>query len=224
MSSWSDYVIVVDLDDTLYLESDYVASGKRYVYQMMQHLFSCADQSILDSLFANEPHMDFFGSVCKSLFLPDEVKKSILWAYRLHTPDIRLALSVKNWLSCLENKCRAIAILTDGRSITQRLKIKSLQLERFPVYISEEWGTMKPDPTRFESIEKQWGDARYVYIGDNPAKDFIAPNALNWTTIGLLDQGYNIHKQNIANLPGNYLPQYWINSIIDTEKVLINLD
>ena len=39
----------------------------------------------------------------------------------------------------------------------------------------------------------------YVYIGDNPHKDFITPNKLGWTTICLLDRGQNIHKQNFIN-------------------------
>jgi putative hydrolase of the HAD superfamily len=51
----------------------------------------------------------------------------------------------------------------------------------------------------------------YIYIADNPKKDFITPNKLGWTSICLLDKGQNIHKQFFTNSI-DYDPQYIINS------------
>jgi len=59
----------------------------------------------------------------------------------------------------------------------------------------------------------------YIYIADNPNKDFITPNKLGWTTICLLDRGQNIHKQNF-NLNKDFLPQSSINSF--DEIILYN--
>ncbi len=55
--------------------------------------------------------------------------------------------------------------------------------------------------------------AEYVYVGDNPKKDFIAPNSLGWLTIGLRDDGRNIHKQDLSNLDPEQLPSLWIESL-----------
>ena len=59
---------------------------------------------------------------------------------------------------------------------------------------------------------------RYFYIGDNPQKDFITPNELGWTTIGLMDNGQNIHTQ--TSIGGNYNPQFWINDITELIKII----
>jgi putative hydrolase of the HAD superfamily len=39
----------------------------------------------------------------------------------------------------------------------------------------------------------------FIYIADNPNKDFITPNKLGWTTICLLDRGQNVHEQIFTN-------------------------
>ena len=55
---------------------------------------------------------------------------------------------------------------------------------------------------------------QYIYIGDNPKKDFITPNRLGWTTIGILDSGQNIHSQDVC-IGNEYLPQRWVKSFTD---------
>jgi putative hydrolase of the HAD superfamily len=51
---------------------------------------------------------------------------------------------------------------------------------------------------------------RYVYVGDNPAKDFIAPNQLGWITIGLRGNSRNIHTQTSIHFNSTQLPRIWI--------------
>jgi putative hydrolase of the HAD superfamily len=43
----------------------------------------------------------------------------------------------------------------------------------------------KPHPRSYELIEQALGGQghRFVYVGDNPAKDFVVPNARGWTSI-----------------------------------------
>ena len=79
-----------------------------------------------------------------------------------------------------------VAILSDGRSITQRLKLKSVGLEGIPCFISEDYGSVKPDSSRYLAVEDKWPQSKYVYIGDNPEKDFKAPNEMGWLTLGAL--------------------------------------
>ena len=70
--------------------------------------------------------------------------------------------------------------------------------------VSEEHGYEKPDKYAYEMVEAFFPQCEYVYVGDNPEKDFLAPNKLGWNTICLLDDGRNIHKQNF-NLSNDYL-------------------
>ena len=54
----------------------------------------------------------------------------------------------------------------------------------------------KPNLHNFKLVENLNINKKFIYIADNTSKDFIAPNALNWDTICLVNNGQNIHKQN----------------------------
>ncbi len=205
----ADTVFVFDLDDTLYKEADYHISGVQAVSSKVKQVYGFDVGSYLKTKIENG-ETDLWGSLCNHFKLPATVKDSLIWEYRLHTPDIKLSDSTKSLLSWLEEKSAGVAILTDGRSITQRLKINALGLAYLPAFISDEYGEVKPDPVRFKSIERQYPNKKYIYIADNLAKDFLAPNELGWTTFGLKDDGHNIHPQNITNFDQPYLPDYWL--------------
>ena len=79
-------------------------------------------------------------------------KESLLWAYRLHDPNIKLSDDIEETLSLLKKKKAKIIILTDGRSITQRLKINALGLNHLPNYISEDFNSEKPSPLEPDAI------------------------------------------------------------------------
>lgn len=53
----------------------------------------------------------------------------------------------------------------------------------------------------------------FTYVGDNPRKDFIAPNALGWLTVCLKDDGRNIHKQDFTSITALALPKKTIESL-----------
>lgn len=210
-TDWLGTVVVLDLDDTLYKEAEYHASGLAEVCRWIEHVYGKSLELDIDALQdTGEP--DLLGCLCRIAGLPLSVKESLLWVYRLHEPDIRLAPFVLDLLERLQAKCR-LAILTDGRSVSQRQKIKALGLSHFPAYISEEYGAEKPSPLRFELIMCDMPASRYLYVGDNPKKDFLAPNALGWATLGLRDDGRNIHSQRLAVLQPEQLPQVWIDSL-----------
>ena len=62
----------------------------------------------------------------------------------------------------------------------------------------------------------------YWYIGDNVQKDFVAPNRLNWKTICLMDDGNNIHSQNV-NVDEIYQPQIQIHQLIELLPMVVRL-
>lgn len=207
-------VVVFDLDDTLYREADYRMSGVKYICELLNTLYN---ENLDVEAISRRKDADILGYICTEARLSDTSKESLLWAYRLHQPTIALDPTVRSIIEELALRCRQVAILTDGRSVTQRLKIKALGLEKFPVYISEEHASTKPCPKRFIKIREDYPEATYLYIADNPKKDFLAPRRLGWKTIGLLGPGDNIHSQSIAELDSEFFPDRWIDNL---EQVL----
>lgn len=214
-----NWVVVFDLDDTLYKEIDYVLSGRKYILKLIEKVLGKSIVKSFDEILSCPSSDDLWEKLCIDFEFPLSFKDSMLWAYRLHTPKIKLENNVKNTLKNLLSCVKGIAVLTDGRSITQRLKLKSLGLEWLPCYISEEWMSEKPEEKRFVAIEKRWPNSQYVYVADNILKDFIAPKSLGWLTLGVRDDGRNIHPQN-TYIHEDYLPKYWIGCISELEKIL----
>ena len=218
-----DIVVVFDLDDTLYAEADYVLSGKKAVAKFVDQLFG---EDLTSDIIACED--DFLELICDRLKLASATKTSLLWHYRLHRPEIFLRSGVTEVFHLLREKGLPICVITDGRSVTQRLKIAALGLRLDAAYISEDLGAEKPDMRAFAAVEADWPAAHYVYIGDNIKKDFIAPNARNWITCGLRPDSRHIHKYNIDSggeqtVHGGNLPKYWANDFAEIEILLLEL-
>lgn len=209
-------VLVLDLDDTLYKEADYVLSGINHIAKLLQKITQQDIKERLLHFYHHYPQGDFLDLACQLTALPPASKESLLWAYRTHYPSISLKYETKQWLDQCRQEYHALAILTDGRAITQRLKIAALGLCDIPAYISEEWDSVKPDYKRFIAIQGRWPNKSYIYIGDNPKKDFIAPNALGWLSICIKGNQQNIYKQDIA-VHDAHQPHVWITHFRDID-------
>ena len=212
-------VFVFDLDDTLYSERDYYLSGIQAVVDKASMLFKSDVRSLVCKLIADGEE-DLWGGVCKSLGLPDSVKDCLLWEYRLHTPNINLSPEVDRLLNLLKEHSAGIAVLTDGRIVTQKIKLLALGLDNLPAFISETTGAEKPSQDRFVEIQDIFEASEFVYLGDNPQKDFLAPNRLGWSTYGVRCNGQNIHSQDVRGLEKDFLPDHWLSSLIDLRKYL----
>lgn len=214
----SKTVFVFDLDDTLYQEATYLSSGVNHIKNLIKQLYEVDVSENIKSLNLNND--DFIGILCEKLKLSKDVKQSFIWEYRLHSPKINLNSGVRNLINSLENLCHQVTILTDGRSITQRKKLLALGLNHLPVFISEEYSETKLDFARFKKIEKNYPTDCFIYIGDNPSKDFIVPNQLGWITIGVTANSNNIHVQDLSLLDKKFHPHFWIDQLKDLENYL----
>lgn len=67
---------------------------------------------------------------------------------------------------------------------------------------------------------KDYPARAYVYVADNPRKDFIAPNRLHWKTIGLRGDERNIHSQDCEGLTSEMLPDQWIDTLTELPDIL----
>lgn len=204
--------VVFDLDDTLYYEIDYLVSAYKAI---AKRLHSAQKDLLFDIMIKKyQTGEDVFGYLSNEYQVS---KEELLKQYRYHIPNIELNKGVYDVLVQIKEKGGKIAVLTDGRSITQRNKIQALGIGSFldSISISEEIKAEKPNPLGFRRIQNQLNCASYWYIGDNLKKDFIAPNELNWSTIALLDSGKNIHKTDASTLSKNQPPQSYIRSFAD---------
>jgi putative hydrolase of the HAD superfamily len=104
---------------------------------------------------------------------------------------------VLDTLAAIVARGARLALISDGALDVQRRKWAALRLPfRFqPVVFTDEKGRAywKPNPWAFERVMSAHRDGgRFVFVGDNPAKDFLAPNRLGWTTAMVRDPR-NVH-------------------------------
>lgn len=185
--------VVFDLDDTLYLERNFVRSGYSAVAQVvagriqvpaellfsfMWDLFCTGNRDVFDKLLLAYPE-------AKKRFTVSELVK----VYRTHRPRLRLPLEVRRLLLWLRRCGIRTAILSDGYLEAQRAKIAALGLNGAVdlVVLTDAWGRdfWKPHRRGYEEVAARVGlDGRALcYVGDNPEKDFRTPKSLGWYTI-----------------------------------------
>ena len=203
-------VIVLDLDDTLYLEETYVRSGIAWLSAWLEcetgirgfqaEAQSLRERGVRDRLF--DRTLAGLGIVPQPSFVSILVAK-----YRSHPPTISLAVDAEAFLT--GDHGFALALVTDGYVASQKAKIAALGLDRFgihPMICTDEWGPgyWKPHLRAFETIEasRAGGDDRFVYVADNPAKDFLGPRKLGWRTVQI-DRPGAIHPR-VPPSPGHH--------------------
>ena len=212
-------VVCFDLDDTLSKEIDYLRSAYWEIacfavrYWDKSITFALVNKVYEEMLSAYYSGGNAFEHLNEFLDL-DLPVSDYLSMYRNHQPKIELLEETLVFLEKLKSEDCIMGLITDGRSVQQRHKIESLGLGRFfeeqNIVISEEFGSEKPAKANYIYFMTHYPHAQeYIYIGDNPKKDFLTPNYLNWQTIGLLDDGRNIHKQDFS-LPREYMPRKWV--------------
>ena len=201
----SSKIFVFDLDDTLYSERDFEKSGIEFVYDNLniKHIS-------LETILTNRNNwieLIINGSNNQITL------QMVLDIYRNHFPTIRLYEDAKLFLEKLQSEGIEMSLITDGRSITQRNKLRALGIESFfkNIVISEEVNSEKPSEYNFRMVMYNKLAENYIYIADNPKKDFITPNKLGWTSICLLDRGHNVHEQVFTNSI-EYNPHFKIKS------------
>lgn len=209
-----DYVICFDLDDTLYKEIDYLKSAYKEIAKTVGHP-EAAGQMLEWYLTGENAFKKLIETYNLTVGIADLLK-----IYREHFPDIHLDEGVKEYLVRLKEDGVRLGLISDGRSLTQRNKIKALGLEGFfdIEIISEEFGTEKPCLKNYQAVMDMFPERKvFVYVGDNTAKDFVAPNQLGWRTVCLAQDKRNIHRQDMS-LEKEYMPQRVITNLEDIIK------
>jgi putative hydrolase of the HAD superfamily len=210
--------IVFDLDDTLYSEIDYLKSAFSYIAaEIAPESVKLVYDEMINTYISGG---DTFKFITEKYSEKNLTIEKLLYLYRNHYPKISLREGVLEMLIAIKKRNGRTGIITDGRSITQRNKIKALGLEEYfdKIVISEEFGSQKPADSLFESFVENGIEAQYYYIGDNIYKDFISPKKLKWCCIGVLDKN-NIHSQNLSDFSIDLLPHLFINRFNEIEII-----
>lgn len=205
-------VVVFDLDDTLYNEIDYLKSA---YFEIAKEIDANNSENLFALMFSRyQNNSDVFAYLENTYGIS---KSSLLNRYHNHFPNIKPFSAVRDTLLNIKKNQGKTGLITDGRTITQRNKLKALDLTELFDYIiiSEEIGTEKPHENNYLAIEKQLKSGRFYYIADNCKKDFITPNKRNWCTIGLMDKGLNIHDNSQEELLKSQMPQHFIKDFLE---------
>jgi putative hydrolase of the HAD superfamily len=184
--------LVFDLDDTLYPERSYALSGFRAAaaWAEANHGLTGLDTDMTRLLDDGHLGQIFPMVIAARLGHADEAcVKGLMRAFRDHTPEA-LAL-FDDAADALVRYGGALGLITDGTHTMQTAKVRALGIAphfKAIVYtgaLGDGRAFHKPHPRAFELIETQLGAPgdRFVYVGDNPSKDFVAPNARGWRTI-----------------------------------------
>ncbi len=192
-------VICFDLDDTLVSEADYVESGLRAVGTLLDRELPGPEPGArwLVERWRQTRARDLFQQLLarrgaeEARWLP-----RLVAAYRAHLPTLAPRPGAVEALGAILARGDRLALVSDGWLDVQRRKWEALALPFpfAPVVFTDERGRgfWKPHPWGFEQVMAAHPDAAgFVYVGDNPAKDFEAPAALGWATVLLA------HEQNL---------------------------
>jgi putative hydrolase of the HAD superfamily len=187
-------VVVFDIDDTLYLERDYVRSGFAAVGAWARRSLGVPDLADRAwAAFEAGTRSTIFDAALEptGIEVTSELIARLVSCYREHQPDITLLADARACLDGLDvgGGSTAAAVITDGPLASQSAKANVLRLANWSqnVILTEALGPGfgKPHLRAFQLVEERLGVAgeRCVYVADNPAKDFKGPRTLGWATI-----------------------------------------
>ncbi len=197
-------VVVFDLDDTLFSERDFVRSGFRLIENELRNEYGDDADGLFDAMNSllerRESYFEYLEGWLSERGASEERLRSLVKEYRSHVPDsLKLREGVGEVLKKLSDRGVAIGLITDGRSVTQRAKLRALGIEKYfhpdNIIISEESGHDKSEPHNFRHFVSRFPEARrFVYVADNERKDFIMPGLLGWKTLKVRYDSDNVHE------------------------------
>jgi putative hydrolase of the HAD superfamily len=173
-------VIVFDLDDTLYDEIDFVKSGFK---EISKYLKNNVYYNFMLDIFYQEGSGTVFNALIDKYNIQTPLQK-LIEIYRFHTPTLSLSRETIELLEFAQKF--QTALISDGHYIMQQNKFNALKLHKYIEYpiFTDFYHTKKPNLKPYQMIMEYYkGKDTFIYISDNPKKDFFAVQELNWTGI-----------------------------------------
>lgn len=186
-------VLVFDLDDTLYEELSFVKGGFRAVSEYLGKKYEIPSSSAYGRMMdlLEKGRGSIFDSILKENgIFSTRLRDKLVSVYRRHVPEIKLYPDADRVLGRFSDL--SLYIVTDGNKMVQASKVKALKLEERvkKVYITHRYGLDKAKPSPFCFLRiaerEKANPSEVVYIGDNPAKDFVGIKPLGFKTVQIL--------------------------------------
>lgn len=219
--------LLFDLDDTLYLESDYVASGYRAVARYLAENYGRSYNEVfytMMSVFVCRGRRMVFPIVIDRFLNSSVSIPELLQVYRCHTPKIHLFPGYSELLRLL-GKDHYIGIITDGLPEVQKRKVAALGLELLVdrVLYTWEYGAEneKPHPLGFSLMMDHFRvePRKSIFVGDNPVKDCQGARAAGMKAAQIRTG----RREGNAGIPdGERTADYVIDSLYELPPILRN--
>ena len=220
--------IIFDLDDTLFLERDFVKSGFRAVANYCHQQFNLPVLQSFDLLwtkFQNGARGNLFDMLIEVNPGYSTSVDELVRVYRNHKPDIQLVDGVENLIRSLKEDKRT-GLISDGYLETQQKKIEALNISHLfdTILLTDSLGknNWKPSPVPFMQVLNDLGVSpeNSVYIADNPQKDFIFPNESGMKSIRIkYENGEYNDKDPVTE---KHSPMITVDNVSELHKILIN--
>ncbi|SEM88435.1 putative hydrolase of the HAD superfamily [Paenisporosarcina quisquiliarum] len=220
-------VVVFDMDDTLFLEQEYVLSGFYKIDQFLESKGIIGFYNKAIDLFNSGVRGNIFNEVLDYFSIPYSIEdiNVLVEIYRNHTPNIRLLEEAEWAISQLIPQYK-LGLITDGYLNAQKNKAEALRLAEYfhNLIFTDQFGREYWKPSEKPYIEmKKFFDVEHqelVYIGDNPSKDFITAKRLGWKTIHIVRE--NSEYCNLE-FPNTHQADYKISSLYELPKLIEKL-
>ncbi len=187
-------VVIFDMDDTLYLERDFVLSGFRAVARWGETTLNIPytkGYALLKQYFVENIRGNTFNLWLNHFQQTNEaLVPRLIEVYREHTPDITPLPEMADAVHHLSQYTK-LALLSDGYLAVQQRKFHALRLADYfdCVVFSDQFGreNWKPSTIPYQHILDHFDipGQNAIYIGDNASKDFYGAHQLGLQTIHL---------------------------------------
>ena len=195
--------VIFDLDDTLYPERQFAISGFRAAARWAETEFGVRGLDAEMTAMLDGGMLGRIFTTVLAKHVPQHTPEhatAFHHAYRTCDPELKLFDDARIALDHFE-RLGPLGLITDGTLMMQQKKVSALGLApRFAkIVFTDALGPdrvyFKPHGRAFEEMAAAIGQAgdRFAYVGDNPAKDFVAPNAMGWTTVQVVRPVRGIH-------------------------------
>lgn len=213
--------ILLDLDDTLILEVEYVRSGYSAVSKVLALELGCDPSRIEVGLWGIFSSGERAGVL--SVWLDRHGRSDLIdvaiGVYRDHLPSISPVAGWDDLITRWREVGIRLGIVTDGRALTQRQKLKAIDADRLvdAIVVSDELksgrSAWKPSPEPYLECLRRLGVTadHAIYIGDNPVKDFLGARRAGMEAIRLALPG-GLHT-NLAPPSSDHAPRWCVTGL-----------
>jgi putative hydrolase of the HAD superfamily len=223
--------VVLDLDDTLFPEREYVVSGFEAVGEWLEKERGIAGfAEAARNAYLSGVRGTIFDSALERVGRADAqgLVPSMIEVYRTHMPRISLFPEVPAVLERLHSVAH-LCLITDGPLASQSAKVAALGLEKWfdNICCTDQWGRefWKPAPRAYEQVMAAFPMSEagcYSYVGDNPAKDFITPRRLGWKCVRVRRAG--THHEHAEPPTPAHSPDVTIQDLSGLAEVLAQIE